>query len=292
MVCTRRRWPALLSAAVSSAWPAAAQADLRACLDGADEGQKLRDSGAYLEARERFIACAADECPGEVRKGCIGWLGELDKLIPTVVFGARAHDKEVSDVRVTIDGVVAAERIDGKPVALDPGEHHFRFERAGDAEVDQTAVLMAGEKERPITVRFGTELPSLPPSVPAGQPLATGEARAPERKKPSAESMRAAAFALGAVGATTLVAGGVLDISGYVFLQECRGDRTCSGAHERAEVEWRFVTGDVLLGVAVLSSVAAWLVWPRDGRGSKVGIALVGVDPGHRLATLGLRGTF
>jgi len=181
MVRTRRRWPALLCAAVSSAWPAAARADLRACLDGADEGQKLRDSGAYLEARERFIACAADECPGEVRKGCIGWLGELDKLIPTVVFGARAHDKEVSDVRVTIDGVVAAERIDGKPVALDPGEHHFRFERAGDAEVDQTAVLMAGEKERPITVRFGTELPSLPPSLPAGQSPATGE-RAPERK--------------------------------------------------------------------------------------------------------------
>jgi hypothetical protein len=292
MVRTRRRWPALLCAAVSSAWPAAAQADLRACLDGADEGQKLRDSGAYLEARERFIACAADECPGEVRKGCIGWLGELDKLIPTVVFGARAHDKEVSDVRVTIDGVVAAERIDGKPVALDPGEHHFRFERAGDAEVDQTAVLMAGEKERPITVRFGTELPSLPPSLPAGQSPATGEARAPERKKPSAESMRAAAFALGALGATTLVAGGVLDISGYVFLQECRGDSTCSGAHERAEVEWRFVTGDVLLGVAVLSSVAAWLVWPRDGRGGKVGVALVGVDPAHRLASLAFRGAF
>lgn len=282
----------MLCVAVASAWPASALADVRACLDAAGEGQKLRDSGAYRDARERFIACAADECPGEVRKGCVGWLGELDKLIPTVVFGARAHDQEVSDVRVRIDGVVASERIDGKPVALDPGEHHFRFERAGEPDVEQTAVLMAGEKERPITVRFGTEPPAPTPPLPLAPPAPVREPPEAEKKTPRPESRRISAAALGVLGAATFTAGAVLDLSGYVFLQQCGGDNSCTGGHERAEVKWRFVTGDILLGAGVLSSVAAWLLWPRGGRDGRYPVALLGVDPSDRYATVGLRGEF
>ncbi len=288
----RRPGTALLCVAVASAWPASALADVRACLDAAGEGQKLRDSGAYRDARERFIACAADECPGEVRKGCVGWLGELDKLMPTVVFGARAHDQEVSDVRVSIDGVVASERIDGKPVTLDPGEHHFRFERAGEPDVEQTAVVMAGEKERPITARFGPEPPAPTPPWPLAPTPPVQEPREVEKKSPSSESRRITAAALGILGAAAFTAGGVLDLSGYAFLQQCGGDPSCTGGHERAEVKWRFVTGDILLGAGVLSSIAAWLLWPRGGRDGKSPVALLGVNPWDRDATVELRGVF
>jgi hypothetical protein len=273
-------------------WPATGFADVRACLDAAGEGQKLRDNGAYLEARGRFIACAAEECPGEVRKGCVGWLGELDKLIPTVVFGARARDRELSDVRVSVDGVLATERIDGKPVAVDPGEHHFRFERAGEPDIEQTAVLMAGEKERPITVRFGADEPEGPPALPPAQPISPGEPRQAGEKASSSGSSRTTALALGALGLAAFTAGAALDLSGYVFVQQCGGDPSCSGSHERAEVEWRFVAGDVLLGAGLISGVAAWLIWPRAGRDGKNPVALLGVDPRSRYASVGLRGIF
>ena len=241
--------------ALLSTLAAPARADVDACIRAADAGQKLRDTGSYLRARAQFIACAADECPGEIRKRCVGWLAELDKITPTVVFAARSHGNEVSDVRVSIDGVALAEGIDGKPVALDPGEHRFRFERLGNPPVTVTAVIVAGEKDRLITARFGQE-PSPSPNPGAGE-------LAPDaRHKPSAVE-----YALGAFGLASFATGIVLDTSGYVFLQQCAGDASCSGAHERAEVQWRFLTGDILLAVGVLSTAAAWLLWHHDGYG-------------------------
>jgi hypothetical protein len=287
MTSGRRRpgW-APLCLVVASVWPSAARADVKACLDAADDGQKLRDGGAYRRARERFIACAAEDCPGQVRKGCVGWLGELDKLIPTVVFGARAHGREVADVRVTVDGEVVAERIDGKPVVLDPGEHHFRFERAGETEIDETAVVLAGAKERLVSIRFGAEPSVLPSPPPSGRLDASPQAPQPSK------GLRGTAFALGALGLVFLATGAVLDVSGYAFLQQCGGNASCTGGHERAEVEWRFVTGDVLLGAGVLSSVAAWILWPRGARAASYPRVRMGVDPYPCRATVGLTTVF
>jgi hypothetical protein len=272
-------------------WPSVAAADVKSCLDAAEDGQKLRDGGAYRRARERFIACAADECPGEVRKGCVGWLGELDKLIPTVVFRAHAHGKEVADVRVTVDGEVVAERIDGKPVALDPGEHHLRFERSGEMEIDETAVVVAGEKQRLLSVRFGAEPSVLPPPSPPAAWVSTGAPQAAPLA-PQRQSTRAAAYALGALGLAGLAAGAVLDVSGYVFLQQCSGDASCTGGHERAELEWRFVTGDILLGAGVLCGLAAWLLWPRGPRVATSPRPFISVDRLAPRVALGLTTPF
>jgi hypothetical protein len=287
----RRAARAMVPIAGMCAWPWVAQADVKACLDAAEDGQKLRDSGAYRRARERFIECAADECPGEVRKGCVGWLGELDKLIPSVVFGAHARGKEVADVRVTVDGEVVAERIDGKPMMFDPGEHHFRFERTGETGIDETAVLLAGEKQRLMNVRFGAEPSVLPPPSPPAAPSSPRGAEAPAAA-PQSQGAPKAAYALGALGLASLAAGAVLDVSGYAFLQECRSDASCTGGHERAEVEWRFVTGDVLLGAAALSGVAAWLLWPHHPRAAKDPSALPGVGPFAAGTVFGLRAVF
>jgi hypothetical protein len=246
-----RRW-SLVCLAVATFWPSPSRADagsVQSCLDAAEDGQKLRDGGAYLRARERFIACAGDACPGEVRRSCVSWLGQLEELTPTVVVGAQAHGSEVTDVRITMDGKVVGERIDGKPIPLDPGSHRFRFERGGEA-VEETTVIRAGEKERLISVRFG----------PAPAPTAAFTV------SPPPASARGSAYTLGAIGLSSLAAGGVLDLSGYAFLQSCGGDPSCTGAHERAEVEWRFLAGDLLLGAGVLCGAVAWLLWSRDPR--------------------------
>jgi hypothetical protein len=252
--------PALLSLALA-ALPAAARADVEACIHAADAGQKLRDNGSYRQAREQFIACAAEECPGEVRKGCVGWLAEVQKLTPTVVFAARSHGKEVTDVRVSVDGVPVAGRIDGKPVALDPGEHRFRFERAGEPAAEETAVVVAGERERRISMRLTPD--PLQSTSPTGalppQPTGAPEPATRMRGPPSPSE-----YALVIFGLASLATGFGLDLSGYIFWQQCEGDRTCTGAHERAEVQWRFATGDILLAVGALSTVTAWLLWQRD----------------------------
>jgi hypothetical protein len=231
--------------------------DVKVCLDASEQGQKLRDGGAYLGARQRFIACAAEQCPGEVRKTCVAWLEDLDKLVPTVVFAASAKGHDVTDVRVSVDGNVVAERIDGKPVALDPGEHRFRFERSGEQPVDESVVVRAGEKERLVSARFGPE--------PLPSPTSSSGA-APPPGRPALG--RDAFYAVGALAIASLVTGAVLDASGYVFLQQCNGDATCSGAHERAEVQWRFVTGDLLLVAGVAAGVTAWLLRPLEPRSS------------------------
>jgi hypothetical protein len=273
---------ALLAAAVVLGPPRAARADVRTCVDAAEDGQKLRDGGAYRRARARFITCAANDCPGEVRKSCVGWLGELEKLAPTVVFGAQAHGKEVADVRIAVDGEVVAERIDGKPVVLDPGEHHFRFEHPGDGVVQETAVLRAGEKERLVSVQFG---PEPPPVVPPPPPSPT-PSPPPSETHPSQAAREPRSpvpvYALAALGIASTAAGGALDVSGFVFLKQCDSDPTCGGQHERAEVMWRFLTGDILLGAGALSCLAAWLWW-RSGR-------MAAYRPAPMIGVGGLRG--
>jgi hypothetical protein len=256
---------------------------VKACLDATEEGQRLRDSGAYLRARQRFIACAAERCPGEVRKSCVGWLEDLDKLVPTVVFAASAHGGDVTDVRVSVDGTVVAERIDGKPVALDPGEHSFRFERAGEPTIEQRIVLRAGEKERVLPVRFEPE-PAATPPPPIPSP------------RPAPAPPSAAFYAFGALSLAALATGAALDVTGYVFLQQCDGDASCSGSHERAEVQWRFVTGDLLLAAGVASGVVAWLLRPRDPHVGPdpvaAGVGAVGIVPTAHGASLRAAFTF
>jgi hypothetical protein len=249
-------------AAIASSGEAFAQgpsADVKACLDASEQGQTLRDSGSYLGARQRFIACAGEQCPGEVRKACVAWLEDLDKLVPTVVFAATAQGRDVTDVRVSVDGSVVAERIEGKPVPLDPGEHRFRFERPGEQPIDQPLVLHAGEKERLVSARFGPERVPSPAST-----AAPGASPPPERPALTPGAF----YALGAAAVAAVVAGVALDTSGYVFLQQCKSDATCSGSHERAEVQWRFVAGDLLVGTGVAAAIAAWLLRPIEPRSS------------------------
>jgi hypothetical protein len=272
----RRCWNgwAALGLVTALLWPTRSRAEggVQACLEAAEDGQKLRDGASYVRARERFILCAGSECPGEVRKSCVGWLGQLDALMPTVVFAAQAGGSEIADVRVVVDGKVVLARVDGKPFPIDPGAHHFRFERAGGEAVDQTTVVRAGEKERLISAHFGPE-----PSTLAAPTL------------PSPARDNAWVYALGAAGLVSLAAGAVLDVSGYSFLQACNGDASCTGAHERAEVEWRFVTGDILLGAGVLCGALAWLQRSHETHAaSHAPTAFIGVGAPRLGTTVGL----
>ena len=149
--------------------PAAAHADDREqCITSAEQAQTLRDEGKYRRAREQMLVCARDVCPAAIKSDCGKWLDTLDREAPTVVFGARDAGKDVTDVKVSMDGVVVAERLDGKPQLVDTGEHTFTFERGG-AVKEEKVLVRAGEKGRAISVTFGaaTAAPAPAPAAPA-----------------------------------------------------------------------------------------------------------------------------
>lgn len=135
-----------------------AAADTQQCLAASEKGQKLRSQGKLREARESFVVCGAESCPSIVRHDCSQWNSELAATLPTVVFGAKDKaGKDLFDVKITMDDVPLASKLDGKGVIVDPGKHVFKFEATGLAglpPVTETDLIKEGEKARAINVVF------------------------------------------------------------------------------------------------------------------------------------------
>jgi hypothetical protein len=126
------------------------------CLAAYTDGQDQRQHGALRQARAEFAICASDPCPEGLHADCTQWHDEVEKLVPSVVLGARGPDgHELTGVRVTMDGAPLVDRLDGRAVEIDPGQHTFHFETDGQEPVDRSTMLREGEKARGIVVVFG-----------------------------------------------------------------------------------------------------------------------------------------
>lgn len=215
--------------------------DVDACVTASDEGQQLRDEGRLRAARERFVACAAERCPGIVRKDCAAWLGEVEEKLPTVAIHARdAEGRDVADVRVSVDGELLAERLDGRALPLDPGTRTFRFVRPGAPEVVSTLLLREGEKGRLVDVVLGA--PAAPPPAPA-RPIPI---------------VPAATWALGAISLATLGAGLGFGASAKLAVDDMRRPDGCAPSCDPARLD--AVRRDALLANVLFATSAAALV--------------------------------
>ncbi len=249
----------------AEAAPGAARADDKTqCISASEQGQQLRDDGKYSRARDAFTACAREVCPAIVRRDCTRWLAGLEELWPTVVFGAKdAAGRDLSAVRVSMDGEPIAASLDGKPVFVDPGAHVFRFEAEGQPPTEQDVVVRASEKGRAVEVQFGTE--------PAGAPAAAAGSTKPARKSTpgaASESSAEAPFAAWVFAGVALVAFGTeayFGISGLsdrsvLQAQPCARTATCSPGSVQS-IRTKFAVADVALGVGVVSAaVSAYLL--------------------------------
>ena len=82
---------------------------------------------------------------------------ELSKQIPTIIFGAKdGSGADLSAVRVTMDGEVLAERLEGTALSIDPGEHTFTFESPGQPPTTKTLVIEQAQKDRRELITIGT----------------------------------------------------------------------------------------------------------------------------------------
>jgi hypothetical protein len=131
-----------------------ARADVRACIEASEKGQKSRKEGRLRAARDYFVVCQAEGCPAIVKHDCAQWTSEVSQALPTIVLGAKdSKGRDLFDVTVSMDGEPLVKKLDGKAVTVDPGKHTFKFESGGLA-LEKTALVKEGERARLVDVTF------------------------------------------------------------------------------------------------------------------------------------------
>jgi hypothetical protein len=260
----------LVATILMAASPALATPTLDECVTASEDAQTLRLKGQLRVAREKLLVCANEACPKLVKKDCGAWFDEVDRAIPTIVFSVRgASGSDLTDVRVSVDGVALLEHLDGKAVPVDVGPHKVRFEAPGLSPQEENVVAREGEKNRIVTVTLAQP----PAAVVTPPPVVSPPTETVDRAEPThspVDSPRrgpsAATWVVGGLGLATLAVAGVV---GAFSLNErsslydrCGAAGTCS----QADVDGVYALYDtayvaVALGSALLvTSVVLLLV--------------------------------
>jgi hypothetical protein len=133
----------------------APKAQTQACFDAYEKTQGARRDGRLLEAKDAAIVCSADGCPRTLSGDCVKWVGELQALIPGLVFDVRLADgSNLTDVVVTMDGRPLLRQVNGKAVPVDPGEHTLVFTTRDFPPVQTKIVALEGDRARKVQVVF------------------------------------------------------------------------------------------------------------------------------------------
>jgi hypothetical protein len=237
--------------------------DREQCAASAEQAQQLRDEGKYRRAREQMLLCARDICPGPIKSDCGKWLTELDRDAPTVVFGARdVRGSDVFDVKVSIDGSPIQERLDGKPVLVDSGEHTFKFEAKDGTVKEEKVLLRAAEKARPIIVTLGGNGGASSGGVGAGG-AAGGDTKQ--------EGSIVPAIVVGGIGVIALGSFAIFGIGGKNDVDDLQ---KCKPYCKEADVDsarTKLIIADISLGVGVVAlGVATYMFLTRPKVDAKV----------------------
>ncbi len=270
-------------------WRTSASADERAaCIAASDDAQDLRSQHKLHAARDALLRCAQQTCPGVIRKDCAHWLAEVDDVLPSIVVKARdAAGKDVVEVRVLVDGVLLAERLDGQSLPLDPGVHRMRYELAGEQPVEETIVLGEGERGRVLAADFRL---ARPPAPEASQAAAAGHAPlsvAPAHEEAGDRTKRVASYVLGGAGALALTSFAYFGLTGRAqasaLASGCGATKSCTHA-QVDPVRAELLAADVSLGVGAVSlGAAVWLFLSSQSSAVKTAATLdVRVNPSPR----------
>jgi hypothetical protein len=192
-------FPFLLGALASIPSVAAAQ-DADACINANESAVTLRKAHKLIDERAALSACAASSCPEAVRASCQQRLAQLNQAIPSIIFivkDGEGHD--LSGVKLTIDGALKGDRLDGSSISLDAGDHEFRFEVPGQAPVVRHFVLHEKEQNRSETVVIGA----------ASAPQRASTASPSESAGGTGRTQRTIGVVVGGVGLAGLAVGGL-----------------------------------------------------------------------------------
>lgn len=262
------------------------------CAAAAEQAQQLRDEGKYRHAREQMLVCARDVCPGPIRSDCGKWLTELDRDAPTVVFGARdSRGADVLDVKVSMDGSPIVEKLDGKPVLVDAGEHTFTFETKDGVVKEERVLVRAAEKARPIIVTFegittstgGGGGSSIPPEQGGG----------PETR----EGSLVPSLVLGGVGVLALGSFAIFGISGKNDVDDLQKCKPNCAESDVDSARTKLIIADISLGAGIVALAGAaffYFTRPKVSTNVQTGTSSVrfGAAPIVGGGVAGIGGTF
>ena len=219
-----------------------AQGDEEACGAAHLDAQRFRRANELLKARDAMKLCARSSCPSRIAADCTTWLDEIE--VPSVILAVRGPDgKDAIDVRVSLDGRLLTERLDARPVEVDPGPHRFRFEIPGQQPLEEQVLVREGERGRRISVDFPR--PSPPPAKDAPVP------------PPSGPTIPTATWVLGGVGVVGLAGFAVFATMGRVGQDDLDEQGCAPNCRDVDDVRRNYAIGDVSLAVGIVATGAA-----------------------------------
>lgn len=228
-----------------------------------EKAQQLRLAGKLRDARDQLQICARNECPALVRQDCTQWISEVMAISPSVVVGAKdSRGRDLVDVKVTVDGKLAAQTLDGKALPLDPGVHTFRYEHEGAPAVEEQVVVKQGEKNRVVTVTFAT--PGGPKDETKDQSGAAGNH--------GSRGAPVGAYVIGGLGIVALGAALVFDLKANSDARDLRD--TCAPSCKQDDVDavqTKYVIAGVALGVGIVAvgiATVMLIARPSDSQAS------------------------
>jgi hypothetical protein len=254
------------------------------CLGASDASLKYGNQHKLRAERAQLLVCAAQSCPADIRKECVSRVSDVNAQIPTVIFSAKdAGGSDLTAVKVSMDGEVLAERLEGTALSIDPGEHTFTFETAGQPPVTKKMVIVEAQKERRELVTFGAPASLVPP--PNTQAVSAAPASAAETSHGSG-NQRVIALVAGGIGVVGLGLGTAFAIAANSQKSDAQNvcpNNPCptqdgvdkwnsAGASGNASTI-AFIAG----GVAAGAGLVLWLTAPSSASAST---PQVGIGPG------------
>jgi hypothetical protein len=198
------------------------------CSDAYTRAQTLRRDRKLIDARDALRICAQPDCKDFIVKDCTTWLDQVQSSLPTVVPVATDQDgNNLPGVRVSMDGRVLLESIDGRSVEVDPGTHTFSFEASDGTKADREIVVAEGEKSKHVAVVLARPRPAqaataIPATAPSSAPAEPATSAPPGTHASPWKT----------VGIVTTVIGGAGLAAGAIFGLETmskKSDATCDG---------------------------------------------------------------
>jgi hypothetical protein len=265
---------ALVAAAVVAvASPALAGPTRGECIAASEDAQTKKMNGQLRSAREKLVVCSSEACPKLVKKDCSGWLDEVDRAMPTVVFGVRdGHGTDLTEVRVSMDGAPLVDHLDGKAVAVDPGQHTFAFESSGLPSREDKIVVREGEKNRIVSVTLGAA------AQPTQGPQPTSEPQAPV-EAPASRAPSVATWIVGGLGLATLAAAGIVGTVSLLRRSDLYNTCGAAGQCQQSDVDAVYTLydlsyGGAALGGALVVTSIVLLFTTRPGHSTQTGLVV------------------
>jgi hypothetical protein len=232
----------ILLLVATGARSAHADSEVDACISAHADGQVLHKNKRLLAARAKFQACASDRCPGLIRDDCQRFGEQVDTSLPRLVLAASDEQGRVlTDVRVLLDNRPFVSRLDGRPLALDPGAHRLRFETTDGQSRELFVVAQENQDLRRISADFRKDNAQRPPSEPAS-------------------AVPTASYVLGGIGVLALGSFAYFGMRGNAT-KDCA--RPCS-QDEVDRMNSQYLIADISLGIGLVSlGAATYLLFTR-----------------------------